>query len=302
MARSGTSATARVLSLCGGALPEGMLGAMRDNPLGHWESRATLQLNDKLLQRNNSGWYDPTIRLQEKGEFEGKEYAACITEIRAFLATLPAAPLVVLKDPKITVLSGMWFEAARLSGFDVATVIAVRHPQEVVASITAPGGISAELSSALWLKYTLLAERGTRAVPRVFVEYANLLNDWRREVKRISAALAIDLDAQDESAIEEFLTPNLHRQRHQGPVIEPFGTSWFSTVYEDMRAAARDEPWEQSALDLIFDGYRASERTFRAASADFRRLRRVNRLLRPSITKLNYEVRAMVNRRRGTWA
>ncbi len=32
-------------------------------------------------------------------------------------------------------LSGMWFEAARVAGFDIAAVIAVRHPQEVIASL-----------------------------------------------------------------------------------------------------------------------------------------------------------------------
>ena len=101
---------------------------------------------------------------------------------------------MLIKDPRITALSGMWFEAARLAGFDIVAVIAVRNPQEVIASVTAAGPISPELSSALWLKYNLLAERHTRALPRVFVEYPNLLDDWRREIKRISAALAIDLN------------------------------------------------------------------------------------------------------------
>jgi hypothetical protein len=62
----------------------------------------------------------------------------------------------------------MWFEAARLAGFDVTTVIAVRHPQEVIASFGKSGiGTSKELSGALWLKYSLLAERHTRLAARV---------------------------------------------------------------------------------------------------------------------------------------
>ena len=99
-------------------------------------------------------------------------------------------------------MSGIWFEAARQAGFDVAAVIAVRHPQEVIGSLEKRAAsqnyvqASPELTSAWWLKYTLLAERDTRGVPRVFVEYANLLEDWRREVKRISAALEIDLSIQ----------------------------------------------------------------------------------------------------------
>jgi hypothetical protein len=146
---------------------------------------------------------------------------------------------VVIKDPSIAVLSGVWFEAARLTGFDIMAVIAVRHPQEVVASHRAKTQVPPGLSSALWLKYSLLAERDTRGLPRVFVEYANLLDDWRPEVKRISAALGVDLNTQDEGAVEEFLKQDLHRQRHCGPVTEPFGTDWISAVYETLCAAAR---------------------------------------------------------------
>ena len=302
MNRSGTSALARVLSLCGGALPARLVGAMPDNPLGHWEPRAANYLNESILRRHGSTMFDPTLRLQDEGAFSAEEKDACIAEIRAFFTTLPAAPLVVIKDPRITVLSGVWFEAARLAGFDVVTVIAVRHPQEVAASVAESAGASPELSSALWLKFNLVAERDTRGVPRVFIEYSNLLDDWRREMKRISAALTIDLDTRDEDAIDEFLQQDLHRQRHCGPVTEPFGTDWISTVYDSLSAAARDESWDGSALDRVFQAYRASEDGFRTVFEDFARFQKLNRLIRPSIFKLIGEVLAMAHRRRGTWA
>jgi hypothetical protein len=196
----------------------------------------------------------------------------------------------------------VWFEAARLAGFDIAVVIPVRHPQEVIASSAATFLASPELTSALWLKFNLLAERDSRGLPRVFVEYANFLDDWRREITRISAALAIDLNTRDEGAIEEFLTPDLHRQRHCGPVIEPFGTDWISVVYEALCAAARDEPWDQSALDRVFEAYRASEHGFRTAFENFHRFRKLNRLSSLSILNLIQEVLAIAHRRRGPWA
>src|SRR5208283_3952381 len=120
----------------------------------------------------------------------------------------------------------------------------------------------------------------------VFVEYTNLLEDWRREIKRISAALSIDLNTRDEGAIEEFLRPDLHRQRHCGPVTDPFGSGWICAVYEALRAAARDEPFDQSALDSVFEAYRASERGFRTAFEGFHRLHKFNWLIRPSIPNL----------------
>lgn len=301
MARSGTSALTRVLSLCGGALPTGLVGAMEANPRGFFESRKATYVNEAILRRQGSAGYDPSLRLQEEGALGAKEKAACLTEITDFLATLPASPLVVMKDHRINALIPLWFEAARMAGFDVATVNAVRHPQEVVKSVAANAPATPELTDSLWLKYNLLAERETRATPRVFVEYPNLLDDWRREVKRISAALGIDLDNRDEGEIDEFLTPDLRRQRYAGPMIEPFGTDWNSTVYEALSAAARDEPWDEAVLDGVFEAYRASEHAFRTASENFRDNFK-NPLLRPSFLRVVGEVLAIANRRKGSWA
>ena len=201
-----------------------------------------------------------------------KQKAACVAEIRPFLTTLPAAPLVVIKDPRITaavrhVVRGGASGRIRHRGRDCGTPPAGGHG--VACGACDAQRASPELSSALWLKYTLLAERHTRGLPRVFVEYANLLDDWRREVKRISAALAIDLNTRDEGAIEEFLGQDHRHQQHCGPMTEPFGTDWISTVYEALGAAARDEPWDGSALDRVFEAYRASEHGFRTALEDF---------------------------------
>src|SRR6201997_4741292 len=116
MTRSGTSALTRVLSLCGATLPAGMWGADSVNPRGSWEPRKAVRLNEAILQRHGSAMYDPTLRLQEEGTLDAKEKAACIAKIGAFLTRLPAAPLVVIKDPRITLLSCMWFDAAHLAG------------------------------------------------------------------------------------------------------------------------------------------------------------------------------------------
>jgi len=302
MGRSGTSALTRVVSLCGATLPPGMLGADEGNPRGYWEPRAALQLNEKFLYRHGSSYFDPTLRLQAEGALGDEETADFIARIRAYFQTLPAAPVVVIKVLHISVLAGMWFEAARQAGFDVAAVIAVRDPQEVVASLSKFMKASPQLSSGLWLKYNLLAERDTRRLPRVFVDYANFLDDWRREMKRISGALPIDLGAVDEGAVEEFLDHGLRRQRECGPVSEPFGTDWLSVSYEALRAAARDEPWDASVLDRVFEEYRATEHGFRTALDDFHgHFGLPYRISRKFMGPL-FEAVALAHGRRGTWA
>jgi hypothetical protein len=270
MGRSGSSALTRVLSLCGGTLPDELVSANEGNPLGHWEPQRALALNEAFLSRHGADWFDPTLRLQGEVAFTAEQKAAYLNDIKAFLAPLSAAPMLLIKEPRVTALSGFWFEAARQLGRSVRTVIPVRHPAEVAASLAARDGTSPELSSSLWLKYNLLAERESRAYPRVFVEYTRLLHDWRTEVSRIAAALSINLEARDETAVDQFLRQDLRRQRHRGEVSDVFGSEWISRTYQILSAAACGQPVETAALDGIFLSYRDCERAVRIALEDFR--------------------------------
>src|ERR1700757_562044 len=76
--RSGTSALTRVLSLCGAALPAGLLGATSEDPRGCGEPRAAIHLNETILRRHGSSGYDLTLRMQEEGAFDADENAADI--------------------------------------------------------------------------------------------------------------------------------------------------------------------------------------------------------------------------------
>ncbi|PRI13410.1 sulfotransferase family protein [Mycobacterium shigaense] len=303
MPRSGTSALTRVLSLSGAALPTGMLGAGSGNTRGYWEPRKVLRLNNSILLRRGSGTYDPSLRLQGENALSADEKAACISDIRAYLASLPKQPLIVIKDLQITALSELWFEAARDAGLGIAAVVAVRHPGEVSASLANLMGARPELTSALWLKYNLLAERHTRHLPRVFVEYGSLLKDPQQEIERIAKTLAVDLSTPDHEAIGEFLEEDLRHHRQSGPVPEICGAEWVSTTYDALQAAAADEPVDEFALDRVFDAYRASEHDFRTAFEDsYRHSNNLFvRLCRPFIWNL-VEVVALLKRRRGTWA
>ena len=269
MGRSGTSALARALSLCGGALPATLLGADSGNPKGHWEPLNALHLNEEFLRRHGSTWFDPTLRLQSEVLFSSGERDEYLDQIKAFLRELPPAPMHIIKEPRITALSGFWFDAARQIGFRVAAAVPVRHPEEVSASLAARYRISPELAAALWLKYNLLAERHSRGLPRAFVEYSNFLRDWRAEVARIGAALSIDLAVRDEAAIDDFLSPELHRQRHGVRISEVFGERWISRVYAALSATAGGEPLDTNALDAIFDSFRTSEHAFRVSLDEF---------------------------------
>lgn len=300
MSRSGTSALTRVLSLCGATLPTGMVGAAKTNPKGFWEPRKAVHLNEVILKRHGSSLQDPTLRFQE-GCIRHRD--ACAAKIVSYLAALPDAPIVVIKDLQITVLADLWFDAAREAGYSPAAVIAVRHPQEVTGSLhEMTARISPELAAAWWIKYSLLAERNTRDVPRVFVDYGNLLGDWRRELKRISAALSVDMTLPDDGVVEAFLDQELRHHNKDTTPVRIFGTGWIPAVYDVLSAAARDEPWSMEILNRVFASYRASESTFRRARDNSRMYERMGRIVPPGLSRLGVEALALAHGRRGTWA
>jgi hypothetical protein len=271
MGRSGTSLLARVLSLCGAALPDKLLGPDEGNPAGYWEPLAALEINEAFLARFGSSWYDPTLRLQGEVSIGDSVRETYVRQIQDFLQSCPAAPLLVIKEPRITALTEFWFEATRRTCCTPKIVIPIRHPDEVGASLAARDGVSPELSSLLWLKYNLLAERHSRPFHRAFINYSNLVKDWRGEITRVACALALPLSYErDEAAVDRFITVGLHRQRAVGSPVDSLGRVWTSQVYAALSAAARDEFLDAQLLDRIFCALSSSQHAFPAPEDEFR--------------------------------
>jgi hypothetical protein len=111
-----------------------------------------------------------------------------------------------------------------------------------------------------------------------------LLTNWRQEVARVSRVLSIDIKV-DEAAIDEFLTRDLHRQRHCGQVTETFSYNWVSRVYTMLCTAAQDRAIEVSELDEIYNAYQSNARTFRIALDAYR-----NGMNPEQVRELNYNV------------
>lgn len=271
--RSGTSAITRVLSLCGCTLPSSVLGVTSMNEKGTWEPAAIWRLNEEFMFRHGTSYGDPSMRLQEMS-IEDSEKESYIKQVQSVLSGIDQGHVAVVKHPCITEFMEFWLEAASREGVSIKVVIPIRHPQGVFASMDAMGkahgvATSVELWNAFWLKYNLLAERHSRPIPRVFVEYSSLVTNWRLEIDRVSKVLQIDLKP-DVLAIEDFLTADLYHHKSSGPVVETFGYRWLTRVYAALLAAARDEALDVETMDEIFHAYRATERTFRIALSEYR--------------------------------
>jgi hypothetical protein len=257
MGRSGSSALCRALALCGGVLHENVLGATAHNERGHWEWLEALELNDAYLKAHGSSWYDIGLRCSDHAAAPHACAAEFTERIRALLRASPPGRFLVVKEPRITALAAPWLAAARLERFEISFAIPVRHPFEVCASLAHRDALPETASVALWLKYNLLAERASRPYPRVFIRYDELLADWRGQIERASRALGLPLQP-DAAAIEGFLTSTL---RHNVSAEETLGGSAASDVgalYASLCAAARDQPLDERALEVLYDLYRCS--------------------------------------------
>ena len=100
MSRSGSSALARFISLCGASLPERLLGCHDSNPKGHWEPLDALELNELILAEHGTNYFDPTLRLQDEIVLIDEKRERYLEMIRAFLDTCPNRTLSSSRSPK----------------------------------------------------------------------------------------------------------------------------------------------------------------------------------------------------------
>ena len=220
MHRTGTSAMTRMLSLLGAHLPKQLMGANEWNPSGHWEPQTVADLNDEILQTLDSAWDDvfafrPRTYLSNFDRFYLGRALECLHQ------GFDGSELIVLKDPRISVLATFWDRVLREAGYGVHYVIMVRNPIEVAESLRARDQFPLEKSLLLWSSYMVALERDTRGRPRTFVSYDQLMGDWRAARRRIEQDRGVPL-ARDTAAaaneIDRFLERGL--QHHLARVDE----------------------------------------------------------------------------------
>lgn len=252
------------MSLCGAQLPARVLRAGIGNPSGYWEAAVALKRNDQFLAAANSSYHDPGLALGPVTRPTHDRYAR---NIRSFLQDLPRANLVVIKDPRISGLVDAWDEAARALGFVPKYVQIFRNPADVAASLSHRYGLTLEHSLALWLKYNLLPERGTRDRQRMFVSYEGLLTDWGHVVRRCNENLGLGLELNQE--VDRFLSPDLQHNR-TGRLEDPTPAEWVSRTYAELLTAEQTGQIDIGEMDRIFSEYHSFERFFSGAHRSYR--------------------------------
>lgn len=213
MHRSGTSALARVLNLCGAFLPAKLTPPkLGNNPKGFWEPEDVVALNERILGQLGGAWDRVDFALPAVGD-QVDEFAS---DARAILAAeYGDAKTILIKDPRIGVLAPLWHQALIAAGYRPVYVVPVRHPLEVAQSLHARGDMTIARGLLLWQSYMArIAAFVDGQEDVIHVRFADLLDDWRPLIRRIGDRLDLRLDVRNQAdVVDQFLEPALRRQR-----------------------------------------------------------------------------------------
>ncbi len=279
MHRCGTSALTRVLNLLGPQLPDNLLVADSNNSKGYWEPKSAVRINDTILDTYDRLWGDP--KPLPPGWTNGLKKQSFTNEVEKFLnAEYQTNTDKLVKDPRSSRTFPVWRDAILKTGHLPVCLIAYRNPVEVCQSLINRNNVTAEHGFHLWLTYILEAEHYTRGCRRAFVDYKDLLSDWKTVIREIDEQTGLKLSDNaglSTDAINEFLDNSLNHQHSAS--LESIGVNvaaMSNKLYSTLNTGITDfnefdhlkDQWHQLWLDLSPD-YRASE--FAQALPDWHR-------------------------------
>ena len=256
MHRSGTSALTGLLEKLGAAGPKTPLQPNEANPKGYGESRALMQLHDRLLESAGSRWDDWSefnpgwVRTAAAHRF-GKDIRETIS------AEFGGAELMAIKDPRVCRFANYWIGQVEADDIDVHAIHVVRNPLEVARSLQARDGMNLHKGMLLWLRSVLDAEVATRGRSRVFVSYENLLADWRSQIDQICDVLDIAFPRRSPTLdldVDGFLENALRHQRAQAEELNQSSIvpAWVSQTYAALVEASLDGVLGDAAAARLF--------------------------------------------------
>lgn len=257
MHRSGTSALTGILSLAGVDLGPCLVPPAEDNPKGFFEHNSVWQIHHDLLVEIGSSWHDirPLPNDWPSGQAAKKALARLCAELEHDFSK---SQLWGVKDPRLSRCFVIWPTLLADLGVQPKVILALRDPLEVAMSLQKRDGLGLTHALALWLRYTLDAERTTRGMPRVMVEYDRLLADWRRELDRLRVELMLPLQVNSKAdAIKDFLDPEL---RHNKADImsatppQPYA-DWCTRTVQAIRTISTDPQQSETELDEILRAF-----------------------------------------------
>lgn len=283
--RSGTSSMAGALKQLGFHVPQPEVQANKANPRGHFEPRWVVNFHARLMAAGDVSLMDARPGALEAATEVGAR-PKIRAELKAWVEEAFVEPRLVIKDPRAFWFRDLWVDAAESAGAGLSFVTMLRHPAESVDSRLThymkdddPAHRAAQGTTHLagWINATLVNERTSRSHRRVFVQYTDLIQDWRATMGAIREALGLvydaDLSPDEHHPIDDFIDPALHRVKATWEdLVLP---AWLRDQGEDVWQALVDgsdprikDPDVLARLDSIQARYAAAHAESVAVAAD----------------------------------
>jgi hypothetical protein len=270
MHRSGTSFAARALEALGVSFgdPQLLMQPGPDNPAGYWENRSIKELDDDLLTHLGGSWDSPPVLDPEWAADPGlEEFRVRAVEIldETFGPSASRPAMVGWKDPRLSLLLAFWRTVTPVT----TTIVIVRDPIEVAASLEARNEMQPPQACLLWLRYLLAAIESdpTAMVLRHRAFFDDTADTLRAMAEHLSLAEPDD-DAVRE--VQRHLDPSLHHHvasdeadEHENPIVSLAASVWNAgevrtDVVPASIASAIARGWLRPPVDtLAFDRARA---------------------------------------------
>ena len=216
MHRSGTSLLTGLLSQVGVKMGKRLYAPQKGvNEKGFWEHEDIVDTHDELLLNLGSQW-DDLLPLRDRW-WEDQAIQPFVARLdklvrRDFLDAYAWA----LKDPRMCRLLPLWIPILEARQAKPTFICMNRNPFEVVASLQKRDGFSKEKALVLWLSHSLSAEFHSRGLPRIFVDFDQIVKNPVEVLSKIEreANLVFPLSIKEaKENINDFVSPDLRHHK-----------------------------------------------------------------------------------------
>ncbi|MBL8882208.1 MAG: glycosyltransferase [Hyphomicrobium sp.] len=214
MHRSGTSSVAGLYRCLGADLGISLMPPAPDNPKGFFENNRIVFAHDALLAALDRAWN--SLIPPDPGWATSEDAVQACRQIKFILAKecRSNAPVWMVKDPRVCLLMPLWHQIAADFGRMLKTVVVVRHPEEIAASLRAREKMPFDDAMQLCLKHTQALAGNALPQGTQGIVYDALLahrDDALDIVNRAAGGIFPEPTAEQRAQADEFLVGSLRR-------------------------------------------------------------------------------------------
>lgn len=237
MHRSGTSLATNILSEMSIGSTGKLIEADVNNPEGYFERSDITEIQEQLLIKLNRWWpsEEGTKALPDKWLEQNCTMDA--SEKIKELLTNEEDKIIAIKDPRTSRLLPLWKGIAEEIQREIRIVLAIRHPNEVIASLVKRDheatGMDETRAARLWWIHNRETILNSKGLPRMIIDYATWFSDQAdKQLEDLAQFCGKSIRSQNElNKLRQIIKPEHRRSRKEASSYQETCIRF----YEDMK-------------------------------------------------------------------